>query len=138
MENNTGRQANKPPAHWGGSPTAEELDTTPVEMPMGACRPKPLVELIADMVRQQVEERQNEQVESFGDADDFDDPDPEELDFTRYELLEIEDDINPFHAPEPTQEAAQANLASDLGATPTPELSAPPTASPEASPPSGD
>lgn len=63
-------------------------DTTPLEIPLGACRPTPLHDLIARMVRDQMQSESDEEFESIEAADDFEEEDPDVLDFSRYELSE--------------------------------------------------
>lgn len=85
-----GRQPRRSlPEHWGGSPDPEELDETPVEMPLGACQPTPLNELIARMVQQAVQQESEDEFETFDEANDFDDVDPDALDMSPYELTEL-------------------------------------------------
>lgn len=95
-----------------------ELDSTPVEMPFGSCRPTPLQDLIARMVREAVESEKGDEFESFEESNDFEEEDPDTLDLSRYELQElppepledfsIEDDPDPVpetgDRPEPNDE----------------------------------
>lgn len=70
----------------------KELDTTPLEMPVGYQQPTPLQDLIAKMVREAVESEKEEEFETIEDADDFEIEDDELLDFSPYELVELEED----------------------------------------------
>ncbi len=80
------------PNHHGGTPDPENHDETPVEMPLHACRPTPLNELIARMVHQHVEAEKNEGFETFEESNDFEEEDPEVLDMSPYELSELPPD----------------------------------------------
>lgn len=92
-----------PPARWGnpaGDP--EELDTTPVEMPVGYNHPRPLQDLIATMVRQAVQDEQNDSFGTMEDEDDFEEETDELLDFSEYELTDIQAEeplLNPDDEP---------------------------------------
>jgi len=84
----------------------EMLDTTPIEMPLGAMQPTPIHELIARMVRQAVAEETDEDPESFNEANDFEEEDDTLLDMSPYTLMDQEPDqwdgIMEFDPPEPT------------------------------------
>ena len=77
-----------------GVPNSEpELDTTPVEMPLGSVRPTPLHELIARMVRDTIVQETQEDFDTFEDADDFEEEDPDTLDFSAYELTQSNEEM---------------------------------------------
>lgn len=76
-----------------GEPDQEKLDTTPVEMPLGYTRPTPLQDLIATMVRDAVQQENQEDFETLEEADDFEEEDPELLDMSRYELTELNEEV---------------------------------------------
>lgn len=76
----------------------EALDFTPIEMPLGACRPTPLQDLIAQMVRQQVMQSREEEFGSITDEDDFEEDEDYTLDFSKYELSDVEDEDLPTAA----------------------------------------
>jgi hypothetical protein len=99
------RQANKPlpPQHWTAGPDPEDLDLTPVEMPLGACRPEPLEQIISRMVRAAVEEERGEEFETPEEAEDFEEEDPEVLGLSPYELVDMK--------PEP--DVPQATISPD-------------------------
>ena len=86
----------------------EQLDPTPMEMPLGARMPESLQDTIARMVRVAVQEETNEELESWDEANDFTEDDPDVLDFSPYEFDDLEQEGNPFiemkDAPEPTDE----------------------------------
>jgi hypothetical protein len=78
------------PAHWGGAERPEELDRTPVEMPLGYKEPMTLQEQIARAVQQQLAELPDNEPETWEESNDFEPDEPEEiLDFTRYTLSEV-------------------------------------------------
>lgn len=81
------------PKRYGGTPDPEKLDKTPVAMPMGACRPTPLVDIIARMVREAVVEETDEDFETAGEADDFEEETDELLDMSPYTLKDLEEEI---------------------------------------------
>lgn len=100
------------PKRYQGPPE-RELDTTPLELPLGSCRPTPLHELIANMVRQAVSEERGEEIESFEDADDFEEEDPDTLDLSAYELTELQEEM--------TMEQWQAQQEAEADPTPHPD-----------------
>lgn len=85
----------------------EELDTTPIEMPLGACRPTPLQDLIAMMVREQVQQSTDEEFGTIEEEDDFEEHDPDTLDLSPYEELML--DVNSEDLPTAELEAAPAS-----------------------------
>lgn len=94
---------------YNGKRDPENLDTTPIEMPLGACRPTPIQDLIARMVRQAIVEEKGIEPETWEESDDFEEEDPDTLDFSRYELLDIGEepaikDFNPDPDPVPPVE----------------------------------
>lgn len=113
MSKEKGRQPPRSvPGHWGGSPDPEDLDPTPVEMPLGACRPTPLAELIARAVHQELQNREEEGVESWDEANDFEyEGDEELLDMSPYELKELEAFQEGFEVHEPPSEPEQPEQA---------------------------
>ena len=92
----------KPFARMAGGPD-KPLDTTPVEMPLGASRPLPLQDIIARMVRDAVQQEQGEEFESWEDSDDFEEEDPDVLDMSPYTFQDLQDET-PISAMEPPQE----------------------------------
>lgn len=96
-----------------GGPDAR-LDTTPVEMPLGASRPTPLQDLIARMVREAVAVEKGEEFESWEESEDFEEEDPDTLDLSRYELQDVESaydpSYDPLRAPEAPIEAPQEKI----------------------------
>ena len=96
------RKVQPTPEHWGsGKPDPEKLDTTPVEMPLGAGLPMSLQDLIANSVRIAVEQEQNEEQETWDEANDFEEEDPDVLDFSPYELTDMEPEGDPTAQLEP-------------------------------------
>lgn len=78
-----------------------ELDTTPIEMPLGACRPTPLQDIVARMVREAVAIEKGEEFESWEENNDFEEEDPDVLDLSPYELQELPDEaVDPTHNPD--------------------------------------
>lgn len=74
-----------PPAHWGGTPDVEKLDTTPVELPAGATIPIPLSQQIANAVHAELSVQSREGFDTPEEAEDFEEEDPEALDMSPYE-----------------------------------------------------
>lgn len=91
------------------------LDTTPMELPIGFRRPPSLQEYIARMVRDAVELEKGEEFESWEESDDFEEEDPDTLDFSKYELQELQ----------------QEHSIQDYGPDPDPDYKAAPAASEE-------
>jgi len=90
----------------------EPLDITPIEMPLGACMPTPLQDIVARMVREQVALEKGEEFESWDEQDDFEEDDPDTLDMSPYELQELPDeDIAPTYDPDVIPDAAEASEA---------------------------
>lgn len=73
-----------------GAPEIQR-DTTPMEIPIGAQRPRSLQDYIATMVRQAVMAEKDEEFETWEESDDFEEEDPDTLDFSRFELQELQD-----------------------------------------------
>lgn len=102
-----------------GVPNSErELDTTPVEMPIGSVRPTPLHDLIARMVRQAVSDETEVDFEAFDEADDFEEEDPDTLDLSAYQLSETNEEM--------TLADWQAAEESEAEPTPHPDDTLPP------------
>lgn len=78
----------KTPARYG-RPDPEVLDTTPVAMPLGSTRPTPIADLIARMVRTAMEQERGEEFETFEESEDFEEEDPDNLDFSPYQLSDM-------------------------------------------------
>lgn len=85
----------------------DDLDETPIEMPLGASHPTPLADLIASMVKTAVEQQTGDDFDTPEEADDFEEEDPDTLDLTRYEFEELPDESfdppeeEPLEQPEP-------------------------------------
>lgn len=94
---------------YGRENSEKPLDTTPVEIPLGAGRPKSLTDVIAQMVRQQIQETQEEEFESISESDDFEEEDPDTLDLTPYTLQDIPEEL-------PTLASLQEPVEQDQGA----------------------
>lgn len=94
-----------PPPHWGGTPDPEVLDPTPVELPLGACKPQSLQEMVASMLHAQLADAADDgEMETWEEADDFEPEDPELLDLSAYEhVLYPVDDAPPETEPEPSE-----------------------------------
>ena len=80
--------------HHGGVADPEDLDPTPMELPFDAHTPTPLSELMAAMVVQELDRRaEQEGHETFEEADDFEEEDPDTLDFSAYELNDMQEEF---------------------------------------------
>jgi len=75
-----------------GAPDPEVLDDTPIEMPLNARMPRPLQDLIASMIRQEIETQGSEEFETIEEADDFEEDDPDTLDLSRYEFEDMKEE----------------------------------------------
>lgn len=73
-------------------PDPEKLDPTPVAMPIGYKRPSPLADLIANMVRDEIERERGEEYESIEEAEDFEPEDEAVLDLSPYTLNDLEEE----------------------------------------------
>jgi hypothetical protein len=108
-----------------GSDKLKPMDVTPVEMPIGYQQPTPLHQLMAKMIRDAIQAEKNEEMETFEEADDFEEEDPDTLNLQGYEFAEIQEDyvdqgaalVDPSPDPEPPRE--------DTGDTPDPDESEP-------------
>ncbi len=78
------------------------MDTTPIEMPMGAQRPTPIQDIIARMVHNAIETEKGDEYETQEEANDFEPEDETLLDMSPYTLLDIPEEQ--ILAPEPTEE----------------------------------
>lgn len=111
-----------------GHRDVEELDTTPIEVPLGACRPTPLQDLIAQMVRQQIESETDQEYGSMEDEDDFEEEDPDTLDFSAYDLTNIDEEL-PWEAAtleeSPPQDPDPGQVGDQTGDQPDPDVAEP-------------
>ena len=82
-----------------GHSTMDVLDDTPVASPSNMSIPTPLHQLIARAVQVAVQEEKGEDYDSITEEDDFEEEDPETLDFSPYEFAEIQED----YFPDPTE-----------------------------------
>ena len=109
-----------------GSPDPEDNDDTPVAMPVGYCKPSPLEDLIASMIREAVQDERKEEFETEAEANDFE-PEEEEnlLDMSPYTLTDLEEetpvprpDPNEAEAPQAPSEAPQEKIDEQADQTP--------------------
>lgn len=117
----------------GIGPDPEKLDTTPIEMPLGMRRPRPLTEVMAEMIRNHVlDQKSSAEFETWEEANDFEADDLELLDFTKYELAEGDPDFpvdwsgkedyeEKPKSPQTLSEAPQEPKGEEPGGTPGPE-----------------
>ena len=101
---------------------APEADQTPVEMPVIA--PETTQEMLARMISQHLErEAQRQGFGTWEDEDDFEDEDPDILDFTPYEMEELQsdDDLPDPEAPMPPLPRADASPATSQSQEDSPE-----------------
>ncbi len=84
----------------------EELDCTPVEIPLGAELPESLEDQIRRFVTLELDTR-DDQTTTFEEEDDFTEENPDVLDFSQYEFPEIQEDYEspPLDPPQAPQEA---------------------------------
>lgn len=110
----------------------DPLDRTPLEIPAGAIRPPTLEEQIAKFLHMERQRESDMEFESFEEANDFDADDDDLLDFSRYELREIQEEyIEPLpkQAQEGPKQAASEEKGSQVDPTPGPESETPSGAS---------
>lgn len=126
--------------HWATKRGAEVLDPTPLEIPLGAGQPPSIQEMIAKYVHETLKKEENLEPESWEEANDFEEEDPDTLVMSsRYELKELEPDLDATYDPdrEPTpanasktaQEAPQEEISTKEGPTPRSKEEAPTGAS---------
>lgn len=121
------------PLHHGGFPDPEVNSGIPKEMPIGACRPRSLQEIIATMVFNEVQAREKPEAESWDEANDFDLPDDldSQLDFSPYELKELTEEEPLVPDPTPPVEANGPENGSQAVSGSSGEDSGEPTEAPE-------
>lgn len=123
----------KTPAHWGGDPQPEKNSGIPVEMPTSCRRPDSLESMIAKYVHAHVQRESKEELETWEDADDFDEQDPDTLEMTKYEFTDMPEPMDPtydpYYRPEPPQEAPQEEIVTKEGPNPSSQEETPSGAS---------
>jgi len=99
---------------WSYYDHAENLDNTPVEMPIGYHLPETLADQMRRFIREEVSAARDDDQGSFEDEDDFEDDDPQLSPYELTDMQEVEeilqDDIpaeQPAEPVEPTQEVAE-------------------------------
>lgn len=109
----------------------EQMDTTPMEIPIGAGVPRSLRDIMLSYMGEAVAKANgtwNEQ-ESWEESQDFEEEDPDMLDLSPYELIELDEEpaaVLPATSPEAAPEAPESTksedphptLASDSGERP--------------------
>ena len=103
------KKTTKAPDHWSVRNTAEKLDPTPIEQPIGYHQPKPLAQIMREFVRQELATRPDDEVETFEEANDFVVPPSEEdlLDMSPYQFTDTDPEwpdippVDPEEAPAP-------------------------------------
>ena len=98
--------------HGSGECTPDPHDPVPFEVPAGLKEPPSIQEQIAQAVHEQLERTKDEEWDSPEEADDFEEEDPEILDFSPYEQhlidMEYEPDM-PGIVEEPPQDTPPAD-----------------------------
>jgi len=91
----------------------EQLDPTPKEMPAGCFRPKSLQEMMAEMLREHIEASKYEEegFETYEEANDFEEEDPDILEMSPYTLLEAPEE--PIMPKEPPPQEVEKTLAQE-------------------------
>jgi hypothetical protein len=110
------------PKRMGRSDGPEYNSGEPIEMPLGACTPTPLQDIIARMVREAVEIQTGDDHESWDEANDFEMPtDEDQIDFSPYELTDMTE--QEYEPPSDRQDSGQAEsmAAPPADNPPTPE-----------------
>ena len=123
MAGNKGREATAKPkaTHHGGVPDPEDLDRTPLELPLGSCRPRTVNEIVAMMLQQHIDRGEQEGHETWDEANDFDlEEDDLLLPLSQYELQELRPDESGYEVegetdkePETAPEAPQETIPAD-------------------------
>lgn len=105
---------------YGRPNSAEPLSDQPVELPLGATQPTPLHVLVARMVREHVAAERDEAVPSIEEEDDFEEEDPDTLDFSsQYDLSEVtEEPISSSVLSDPPDEEIDSALSEALSEAP--------------------
>ena len=102
----------------------EEPDQTPVEIPTGMKEPETLEQIMGRMLGKKLADAAQEQgFDSFEEDQDFEDEDPNLLNFTPYEFDELEGDViaDPERPSEPLEEGEQDPSLPPEDASPRPE-----------------
>lgn len=109
---------------YGKKQTEEYNSGEPVEIPLGANRPRSLQEVIAEMVRVQISEQEDESYETLEESDDFEEEDPDTLDLSPYILQDIPDELptlaslqEPAEQDRPGSEAAASSIETEPSAS---------------------
>ena len=87
--------------------------------------PTPLHQLIARAVQVAVQEEKGEQYDSITEEDDFEEEDPETLDFSPYEFQEIQEDYVPYETEVPNNGQESEPAEQVTGDSPDPNDSEP-------------
>jgi len=82
------------PKRYSVGADPEQLDKTPIELPVNYRHPLSLEQMIAQALANEMTNKGDGSPETWEEANDFDVPDDEELDFTRYTLKEV-DEVDP-------------------------------------------
>lgn len=116
----------------GRPDSGEKLNAEPVALPIGASQPTPLHVLVARMVREHVAAERDVQPGSLEEEDDFEEDDPDVLDFSsQYTLSELQEEAIPSALleeepqAEKIDEALSEALKLDTGDSPDPNDSEP-------------
>lgn len=122
--------AEQTPLRYTGARIPEANDPVPMAMPLGACRPTPINEVLARYVHQAISAQspENQKPETWEEANDFEEEEIDEgLDFSPYELKELvpEGDPTLLLEPERPSEAVQAPEKAPEDLTPPPESERP-------------
>ena len=109
-----------------GHSTVDDLDRTPVAIPLGAGEPASMEDMIARMVRQAMQIEKAEEFETIEEAGDFEEEDPDTLDMSKYEFSEIQDWYEIPDQPQPEAFVKDDRPGEDTtGDQPDPEVQEP-------------
>ncbi len=96
-------------------PMAEEVDPIPIAPTVNQSKPETLQDEIRRFIRQEVSTHAElAGNESFEEADDFEEENPEHLDLSPYEFVEIQEEYIPEVTADPTQAPQEADLPAEL------------------------
>lgn len=114
------------PARWGNH-DPKPMNTDPVEMPIGFKRPKSLQEMMATMIRNAIEQEKEQEHDSWEEANDFEEEDPDTLNLSPYEFDDLQPEDLPSADLEPEPLVEDQGGGEPTGDPPDPDAEEPAT-----------
>lgn len=110
----------------------ENLDLTPIEMPLHAQKPMSLQEEMARFIRAEISDQSAANGrDTFAEDDDFEEEDPDTLNLSQYEMEEIQEEYVEI-PPDAPQAPQEAHLPEELASEKTePETTSPDSQAPQ-------